>query len=325
YTAPHWPLHALPEDIAKYEGRYRQGWDRLRQHRHEELKGTGILESKWDISPRDEKAPAWEDADHPDWQDLRMAVYAAQIDRMDQGVGHIMNTLRKLDIEDNTLVMFLADNGGCAEFLREDGQRGRWPEIYSMPLRDGRVTKVGNNPEKKPGPADTFMSYDLPWANASNSPFRLFKSWVHEGGISTPLIVHWPEVIRESRIVHEPCHVVDIMATCLEVSGAAYPREHNGHEVQPLEGESLAPVFRGEKWQRQNPIYFEHQGNRAIRMGDWKLVNRHPGDWELYNMCEDRTELNDLAAGDADRSRKLRKIWQAWADRCGIVDWPPWR
>jgi len=324
YTAPHWPLHALPEDIAKYEGRYRHGgWDALRTARHEELKGLGILDARWEISPRDEAAQPWGEVGDPDWDDLRMAVYAAQIDRMDQGVGQVINKLRALDQLDNTLILFLSDNGGCAEFLAEDGHCQR----YAYHTADGTPIRVGNLPGVRPGGPDTFMSYDLPWANASNSPFRLYKHWVHEGGIATPLIVHWPAGLDATvpdggRIVHAPCHVIDVMATCLDATGVDYPDEYNGHTIQPLEGESLLPLLRGQRWNREQPIFWEHEGNRAVRMDEWKLVSKHPGGWELYNMQDDRTELHDLVDKNRDRVQAMASQYDEWAERCEVRPWP---
>ncbi len=319
YTAPHWPLHALPEDIARYEGQYRRGWDTLRTQRHEELNGMGILDSRWAISPRDNDAPAWTDAQNKDWEDLRMAVYAAQIDRMDQGIGKIINTLRELNIEDNTLVMFLADNGGCAELLREDGGVERY---NTMPAPGGKPLQVGNRVDLRPGEADTFMSYDLPWANASNAPFRLYKHWVHEGGISTPFIACWPDAIDAGSITHTPAHIIDIMATCLEISGAAYPAEYNDKPITSLAGESLLPVFYGQPWQRERPLFWEHEGNRAVRANEWKLVRKYPGTWELYNIVEDRTELNNLYDRNRPVADQLSQHYAEWATRCGVLDWP---
>jgi len=322
YTAPHWPLHARPEDIARYEGKYRRGgWDGVRTSRHEVLKGLGIVDPKWEISPRDEKAPAWSEVKEKDWEDLRMAVYAAQIDRMDQGVGKIMGKLRELGVEENTLVMFLSDNGGCAEFLAEDSNR-KEPFRYDIPTRDGRTVRIGNTPRIKPGPDDTFMSYDLPWANASNAPFRLYKHWVHEGGIATPLIVHWPAAVGESRIVHSPCHVIDITATCLEAAGVEYPAEFGGRKIATLEGESLMPAMRGEELERERPLFWEHEGNRAVRDGSWKLVRKYPGGWELYNMEEDRTERRDLAEREKERVVRMARMYDEWGARCGVLDWP---
>ena len=202
YTAPHWPLHATPEDIAKYEGSYRGGWDSLRQQRHEELNSLGILDPAWRISPRDADSHPWESADNSDWEDLRMATYAAMIDRMDQGIGRILAKLDALDIKDDTLIIFLSDNGGCAELMAEDGWRDHRSYVPHLP--DGTRVQIGNRVDLKPGPADTFMSYDLPWANASNSPFRLYKHWVHEGGISSPCIVHYPALIEAGAVCHSP-------------------------------------------------------------------------------------------------------------------------
>ena len=222
YTAPHWPLHAPEEDIARYEGQYRGGWEELRTGRHEKLKSEGVVDEKWEISPRDSDSPPWDEVTEPDWQDIRMAVYAAQVDRVDQGVGRILAALRSAGAYDNTLIMFLSDNGGCAEFLAEDGSLPQ-PARYGGVSPDGTPVVVGNIPGLRPGGPQTFMSYDLPWANASNTPFRRFKRWTHEGGISTPFILSWPARIREPGIVHSPVHLIDIMPTCLDAAGARHP------------------------------------------------------------------------------------------------------
>jgi arylsulfatase A-like enzyme len=319
YTAPHWPLHAFEEDIARYQGTYREGWDAVRTARHEELNGMGVLDPKWDISPRDEQAPPWQDVEAQEWEDRRMAVYAAQIDRMDQGIGRILAVLRELHIEENTLTLFLSDNGGCAELLREDGQRAReWPKT-----RDGQEMRFGNIMGLMPGDATTYQSYDLPWANASNTPFRLYKHWVHEGGIATPLIAHWPQGIGAGGTVnHAQIHVADFMATFLDIAGIPYPKEHNGHAIQPLEGESFAPALRGKDWARERPIVWEHEGNCAVRDGRWKLVEKYPGDWELYDMVADRTELNDLSAQNKPQVDKMVATYDEWAERCGVIPWP---
>ena len=204
YTAPHWPLHAREEDIVKYRGGYRKGWDVARCGRFEEMKRLNLIHPSWLISPRDENAPPWTMVPDRDWEDLRMSVYAAQIERMDTGIGWIIDALKKHSILDQTMVMFLSDNGGCAELLKEDGDY----DFVVPETVDRRPVTVGNDPSLAPGPADTFMSYDLPWANVSNAPFRLFKHWVHEGGISTPFIVYWREKIPGGKIVHSPAHLV---------------------------------------------------------------------------------------------------------------------
>ena len=317
YTAPHWPLHALPEDIAKYEGTYREGWDTLRKNRHEELNSLGILDPIWQISPRDDDSHPWVDEQHTDWEDMRMATYAAQIDRMDQGIGRILDTLRELDIEDNTLIIFLSDNGGCAEFLAEDGHVQR----LVLDLPDGSPVQIGNRQELRPGTADTYMSYDLPWANASNSPFRLYKHWIHEGGISSPCIVYWRDKIETPMMIHSPIQFIDVLPTFADIAGASYPDEYNDNTIQPLEGESFAPALSDDSWQREQPLYWEHEGNGAVRIGEWKMVKKYPGSWELYNMIEDRTELNDLIEGEADRVKHMDKLYQDWATRCEVLPW----
>jgi arylsulfatase A-like enzyme len=322
YTAPHWPLHALPEDIARYRGEYRRpGWDGVRTARHEELKGQGILSPEWEITARDVSAQAWGDVEAKDWEDLRMAVYAAQVDRMDQGVGRITGKLQELGITEDTLVLFLSDNGGCAEFLAEESNL-KQPFRYDTPTRDGRPMRIGNTPTIDPGAADTFASYDLPWANASNTPFRLYKHWVHEGGISTPLIAHWPNGISASGLAHQPRHVIDLMATCLDAAGVPHPGERHGVAVSSLEGESLLPAFQGRDRERERPIFWEHEGNSAVRDGIWKLVRRHPGPWELYNMERDRTETQDLATSEPGRVQAMVAMYDEWAQRCEVREWP---
>ena len=320
YTAPHWPLHAHEEDMARYEGQYRGGWEELRTSRHEKLKSEGVVDEKWEISPRDADSPPWDDVDDPDWQDIRMAVYAAQIDRVDQGVGRILDALRSAGVDDNTLIMFLSDNGGCAEFLAEDSSLPQ-PSRYSGVNPDGTPMVVGNIPGLRPGGAETFMSYDLPWANASNTPFRRFKRWTHEGGISTPFILSWPARIREPGIVHSPIHLIDIMPTCLDAAGAGHPTERAGQQTIPLEGESVLPAIERRNWARERPIVWEHEGSRAVRQGQWKLVSAIGGGWELYDMEQDRTELNDLYARSRPKAQELERIYAEWAERCGVLPW----
>ena len=316
YTAPHWPLHALPEDIALFEGTYRKGWDQVRKDRYDSMVDKKIIDEKWKISPRDEEAPPWEENKLKDWDDMRMAVYAAQVHRMDTGVGKIMDALQKNGIDDNTLVLFVSDNGGCAEFLAEDG----FVQNLIYPSRDGTIVKAGNFPNVIPGGEETYMSYDLPWANASNTPFRLFKHWVHEGGISTPFIARWPRRIKAHRMVHAPAHFIDIMPTIKEVTGAPYPDADNGRDLHPLPGESLIEAF-GAGWSRHRPIFWEHEGNCAMREENWKLVRKYPGDWELYNLEQDRTELHDLRSKERDRTDRMIREWEAWSKECCVLPW----
>jgi arylsulfatase A-like enzyme len=318
YTAPHWPLQAPPEDIAKYEGRYLAGWDRLREERYERLVKQQIIDDQWRISPRDDEAPPWEDVPNQPWEDRRMAVYAAQVERMDQGIGRILNQLRDSGVERNTLVLFLSDNGGCAELLEEDGRL----EKKLARNRKGEKIRGGNIPDTMPGSEDTYMSYGLPWSNASNTPFRLYKHWVHEGGISTPCIARWPATMKEKgKIMHQPAHVIDIMATCLDVAGASYPEQFRNQSITPLEGESFSPVLSGNEWCREQPIFWEHEGNAAVRSGTWKLVRKFPGDWELYNIEEDRTELSDQSAANTYKVKEMEALYEEWAQRCGVIPW----
>ncbi len=323
FTAPHWPLHAWEDDIVKYEGKYMRGWDEIRGARHEEQKGLGIVDSKWPISPRDEDAPPWEDVENKEYEDIRMAVYCAMIEEVDRGVGRVVETLKRHGQFENTMIMFLTDNGGCAELFQEDSD---WPDpsqwATSLTL-DGQEVRVGDIPELRPGPDTTFQAVELPWANVSNAPFRLFKRWIHEGGISTPFIVHWPSRIAEGSIVDNvPMHITDIAATVYDAIGATYPTEYAGNEITPLEGESLVPILDGMEWSREKPVAVEHEGNRGIRIGDWKLVAEWDGPWELYNIPEDRTEQNDYASSEPERMASMIREYETWAERCGVLPWP---
>jgi arylsulfatase len=247
-----------------------------------------------------------------------MEVYAAQIDRMDQNIGRMLAALRKTGQEQNTLVLFLADNGGCAEEL---GPRAGGLHVPRQ-TRDGRPVRVGNLPGVMPGAEDTYQSYGVGWANASNTPFRLYKHWVHEGGISAPLIARWPSGVKSAgALVREPGHLVDIMATCLDVAGAKYPATRKGQPVTPLEGKSLRPAFGGGKVSGREAIYWEHEGNRAIRQGSWKLVSRHPDRWELYDMAADRTEMRNLAEAEPARAAQMAAAWEKWAARANVEPW----
>jgi len=325
YTSPHWPLHARDEDIAKYKGRYEMGWDELRESRRKRMIQMGIVDERWPLTPRDPRVPAWKDAPNKEWEQRRMEVYAAQVDVMDRGIGRIVSRLEETGVLDNTLILFLADNGGCAEELDED-----WKGLH-IPTKtlDGRPVQLGNDPRYMPGPEEGYQSYGVPWANASNTPFRLYKHWVHEGGISTPLIAHWPEgVTKPDSMNPEPGHLIDIMATCVDVAGAAYPAEFNGAPITPLEGKSLAPVIRGGEREPHEAIYWEHEGNRAVRQGKWKLVSRWNedggGQWELYDLEADRTEMNNLAAGNPEKAAELAGLYESWASRSQVAPWRSW-
>jgi len=303
HNAPHWPLQARDEDIAKYKGRYAAGWDNLRAERHRRMIKMGIVKKTWPITPRDRQAQAWEQLDEARKKemDTKMTIYAAQIDRVDQNIGKLVAKLKELGIFDNTLIMFLADNGGCAE---------------------GGIWGFDRHKEARIGTDESFSSYGLSWANASNTPFRLYKHWVHEGGVATPLIAHWPAVIKQrGKLTHQPGHVIDIMATCCDAAGAAYPDTYKGNQITPLEGRSLLPILRGRRREGHEAIFWEHEGNRAIRKGKWKLVSKHPGQWELYDLDADRTELNNLAEKKPQVVEEMKALYTAWAERSRVVPW----
>jgi arylsulfatase A-like enzyme len=312
FTAPHWPLHVPAADAEKYLERYRRGWDVLREERLARQVKLGIIDEKTAVSPRDPDSRPWSEAVNKEWQAHRMAVYAAQIERMDRGIGEIVKALEQNNAMQNTLIFFLSDNGGCAEALGANNKAIHVPKTAP----DGGPMRLGNSPEIIPGPPDTYASYGLPWANLSNTPFRTFKHWVHEGGISTPLIAHWPGRIFPA-LSHEPGHLIDIMATIVDVSGVNYPKDFAGQKIQPMEGVSLAPVFQN-KSLPERAIYFEHESNRAIHQGDWKAVSRYPEPWELYNLKQDRSELTNLAAKEPAHLAALTNLHNAWSTRVHV-------
>ncbi len=295
YTAPHWPLHAWPEDIAKYRGKYRDGWAALRRQRHARMIEQGIVDADWPLSPLD--AADWDslsDKEQAEF-DLKMAVYAAMVDRMDQGIGRIVDQLKAAGELENTLILFLADNGGCHE----------------NPVR----SEVPGTP---PGPKQSFLAYGKNWANASNTPFRRYKHWVHEGGISTPLIAHWPKTIQPGTMTSQVGHVIDLMATCVDVAEATYPNTFRDKPVRPLDGQSLLPILQGEQRAGHDILYWEHLGNRAVRQGDWKLVAVKGEPWELYNLRTDPTELHDLSQEQPQKREELLAAYRAWAKKTGV-------
>lgn len=326
YTAPHWPMHAREETIARYKGRFSKGWDSLRLERYERMLEMGILLPEWSLSPGDTmKSGPWKNALHKDWEERRMEVYAAMIDHLDQGVGQIVEALEKKGELKNTLIFFLSDNGG-EDLEHRNGEIGNtgkpWNIMVYVPLktRDGRDVIAGDIPGVMPGPDDTYQGYGQ-WANFSNTPFRKYKTYVHEGGISTPFIVHWPEGIHaRNEWRTQPAHIIDIMPTCLEVAGVDYPSEFQDKQITPVEGLSLLPVFENEPSEHE-ALFWEHEGNRAVRKGQWKLVSEFPEGWELYDLEADRTELNNLAGQYPDKVKELEKLYNDWTERCNVVPW----
>jgi len=338
HTAPHWPMHALPEDIEKYKGRYDEGWEVIRAARYQRQLEMGLIDPKWKLSPRD--AEPWSEAKNKEWEIRLMEVYAAMVDRLDQGLGRVIEALEKRKMMDDTLILFIADNGGCAEGMgRKEGiqYKDSDPEVLKpmkatdlqmdmIPrrTREGVVMKQGT--EVMPGGADTYHGYGRAWANVSNTPFREYKHWVHEGGIGTPLVAHWPKGIApqlRGKFEHQPAHLIDLMATCVDLGRAEYPKEANGQKIVPMQGVSLKPAFSGKKLGRENPIFWEHEGNRAIRIGKWKLVAKGAnGAWELYDLNADRSELNDLSEKHPERTKEMADRWEAWAIEAKAKPWP---
>ena len=316
YTAAHWPLHARDEDIARYKGRYSAGWDALRQERYQRMKKLGVIDDSIPLSPRDPSTPSWEKAGDKEWQQRRMEVYAAQVTVMDEGIGRIVKALKETGEFDDTLTCFFIDNGACHV------EYGPKRAGYYLPTktRSGGTMIPGNLPKVMPGPENTYQSYGKEWANAGNTPFRFYKSYAHEGGVRTPLIVHWPERIPGNAWTNTVGHVIDLLPTALELSGATYPREHGGETLWPLEGSSLTTVFKNPA-AKSSPrtIFWEHGGKRAVRDGDWKAValgNKKP--WELYNLKNDPSELRDLAASEKERLTQLTAKYQAWSKKVGV-------
>ena len=301
HCAPHFPLMAPAEDIGRYRGKYLAGWDALREARHSRQIEMGLVDAKWRITPRAPNSPAWQEVSDEDRQrfDHMMAIYAAMIDTMDRSVGTLVEGLRERGQLDNTLILFVSDNGGNAE----SGPNGRYE---------------GTNP----GDAHSNVFLGQNWATLSNTPFRKWKHFVHEGGSATPLIAHWPRGIAQSqhgKLVHQPGHVIDLMPTAVEVAGARYPTEFQGKIIEPIEGVSLTPVFSGQSLARPAPIFFNHEENRAVRDGKWKLVALAGQPWELYDLDTDRTELHDLSSQHPDRVEAMAAQYEAWAKRTRVV------
>ena len=301
-NAPHFPLQAPAEDIARFRGRYRKGWDALRQERLARQHALGLANKGWALASRPEEVRAWEslsDAEKDRFDHL-MATYAACISRMDRAIGTLVAALKQRGELDNTLILFLSDNGGNAE----TGPNGR------------------TNGDPTTADSDWFCGQS--WAWLQNTPFREYKHYTHEGGISTPLIAHWPKGIprgREGSLERQPGHLVDVMATVVDVGGASYPKG----KVRPMEGASLRPAFLGKPLNRRNPIFWEHEGNRAVREGRWKLVAKENQPWELYDIDADRSERTNLAAKEPGRAKAMAAAWDAWAARANVLPLGGWR
>ncbi|MCS6851193.1 MAG: arylsulfatase [Gemmataceae bacterium] len=291
FTCPHFPLQALPEDIQKYRGKYRAGWDALRRQRHERQQALGLV--RCSLSPRTDGVPAWEmlsETERDEWE-VRMAVHAAMVDRMDREIGRVLQQVKTMGAWDDTLVLFLSDNGASAERI---------------------VRGDGHDPQAPPGSARWYRCLEPGWANLANAPLRYSKIYVHEGGISTPLIVHWPKGIRgRGELRHNPCHLIDVPPTLMALAGGQWPPANLAPAAPPPPGKNLVPVFDRDNSVRHDVLWWYHSGNRAIRMGDWKLVSvGEKGPWELYDLANDRSETTNLAERHPDKVRELAQVWQ---------------
>jgi arylsulfatase len=311
HNAPHFPLMAPPELIAKYRGKYKAGWDALRQARYQRQIQKGLIDPKWPLTPREPDIAAWDSLSDQDKDrfDQIMSVYAAMIEAIDTSVGTLVRGLESRGLRDNTLIFFLSDNGANAE----SGPNGRM---------DG----------EGPGGPNSNLYLGMSWASLGSTPFRRFKHFTLEGGISSPLIVNWPAGIAPNRrhtLERQTAHLIDVMPTVVELAGARYPAEFRGNAIQPMEGISLRPIFSGQAIARPNPLFWEHEGNRAVRSGNWKIVSTYPGEWELYDIAADRVERTNVAAAHPDIVAKLGAEWEAWAKRSNVDPWPgpqlmPW-
>jgi arylsulfatase len=304
-------LHALPQDIEKYRDKYLEGWDKLRQQRYHRQIIMGLVHTDISAVEKEVGPPApfpefreklgdgeilfplpWNDLteEQKRFQATKMAIHAAMVDRMDQEIGRIIAQLKAMNAYENTLILFASDNGASAEIM----------------IRDG-----GHDPHAELGSATTYPCLGPGFSSAANTPFRRHKSWVHEGGISTPLIVHWPRLIKsQNALRHTPAHVIDVVPTILELAGVTKPQQWQGTPVPPAPGKSLVAAFATDATIKRESLWWLHEGNRASRVGDWKLVALRDHDWELYNLANDRTEQHNLASKHPDRVKTLSDLWE---------------
>ncbi|MDR2773531.1 MAG: arylsulfatase [Tannerella sp.] len=323
YHAPHWPLHALEEDVEKYENTYTAGWEAIRNARYERMEKQGIFKGYDDYLSDRQSKKEWESNPDKEWDARAMAVHAAMIDRMDQGIGRVLKALEDAGEMDNTLILFLSDNGCspevCQDYLPGENDR---PDM----LRDGTPMIYPKNKEALPGPETTYASLGPEWANVANVPFRFWKAKMYEGGICTPMIAHWPDGIelKKNSVTDEPCHIIDIMATILDITHAGYPEEYKGNAVIQYEGKSFFPILKTGRRDRHQVIGFEHFNEKALMSNDgWKIIQ--PGKkagWELYNLNEDRTEMHDLATENPGKLAQMISQYGEWAKRTMVIPAP---
>ena len=326
FHAPHWPLHALPDDIKKFEDVYKTGWEAIRNRRYERIKELGLFDASGEFLSERQFDDAWEDNADAAWDAHAMAVHAAMVYRMDKEIGKLLDALERNGQLENTFILFLSDNGAssesCQNFSPGDNDR-------PADLRNGEPIIYPREKEVLPGPENTWAGIGPKWANVANTPFRQWKATMYEGGICTPAIAHWPKGIKVKKgtITAEPCHLMDIMATCLELTSAKYPEKYNGNAIIPLEGKSFASVFKtGKRTQRHEFIGFEHFREKAIITDDgWKMLQRQRDaefEWELYDIKTDRTEMRNVAAQHPEKVRELIAKYKEWAERTMVLPAP---
>ncbi len=309
YTAPHWPLQAPLENIAKYRGKYLKDWKDFRKNRLEKMKAIGLVPENTELS--EANTQDWESLSDKkkDEMDLRMAIYAAQIDRMDENIGRLIKHLKETKQLENIFILFLSDNGACEEGGMLGGGK-----------TENLLTHVG-----------WVLSYGKVWANVSNTPFKEYKHWVHEGGIRTPAIVYWKQGIpenKENSVLNQYAFINDIMATAIDLGQAEYPKAYKGNDIYPLEGKSMVPALKNPDLPiHDTPIFWEHEGNRAVRQGKWKIVSKFDagkndfGPWELYDIDSDASELNNLVSQQKDRTAQMAESYENWARAKNVADW----
>ncbi|GAA4315542.1 arylsulfatase [Compostibacter hankyongensis] len=321
-NAPHWPLMAKPEDIAKYKDTYKVGWDAIREARYKRMVQMGLIDpSKAPLSPRWHNGLKWENNPDTIWDAHAMAVHAAMVDRMDQGIGRIIAALRETGQLDNTLILFLSDNGASPEICANFGPGFDRPGE----TRDGRKIVYATHKQAPAGPETTYSSIGPRWANVANTPYQFWKAESYEGGIHAPLIAFWPEGItaKKGSLTGQVGHVMDFMATVVELAHAHYPARYNGHDITPMQGISLVPVFKGQQRQGHTALYNEHAGGRYVRYAGWKLVSRdRDTTWHLYRIEDDETELNDLSGQYPGKVHMMDSLWRTWAARVHVFPKP---
>lgn len=321
FTAPHWPLHAREATIKSYAGVFDEGWDVIRAKRLERQKALGIIPQATELSPRDARVLSWEEERDKEWQLRRMEVYAAMITEMDNAIGQILDQVEANKEWEDIIIIFLSDNGACAETLPLDeiAEFRRATNLMSTRTRDGRKVTLGNDPDVMPGGEDTYASYGVGWANVSNTPFRLYKRYTHEGGVMSPFIFHWPAGnLSNGRVNTSTYQLVNVAPTLYEALGVTYPATLNGNKLEPLAGGSMLPALKSSE-SENSQLWWEHIGNAAIIRGKWKLVRQYDWDWELYDLTTDRNELINLASANPDLVAELSIEWQKLADQYGVI------